>query len=120
VERGNVDGGLALRFALGSLATWRVTHLLARENGPGDIVARTREAIGEHRLGDLLDCFACTSVWVAAAMTPSVARRRSGAIIIGLALSGAACLLDRLGGGEPVPAMIDLQQEEGGGDGMLR
>ena len=26
-------------FVVGSLATWRVTHLLAREDGPGDVVS---------------------------------------------------------------------------------
>lgn len=109
---------MPVRFAIGSLAAWRVTHLLSREDGPGDIVARTREAIGRHRVGGLLDCFACTSVWVAAAMTPAVHRRWSGAVMTGLALSGAACLLDRLGGGA-TPDVIDVEPE-GGDDGLLR
>jgi hypothetical protein len=112
------DRGFPVRFVVGSLATWRVTHLLAREDGPGDVVARTREAIGRHWVGELLDCFACTSVWVGAAMTPAVHRRWSGALLTGLALSGAACLLDRLGGA-PKPEVIDLESE-GDADGLLR
>ena len=70
-------------------------------------------------MGELLDCFACTSVWVGAAMTPAVQRRWSGALLTGLALSGAACLLDRLGG-VPSPEVIDLESEGGGDDGLLR
>ena len=30
------------RFVLVSLAVWRVTHLLAEEDGPGDVVVRLR------------------------------------------------------------------------------
>ena len=60
-----------MRFALAALATWRVTHLLAREDGPGGVVARAREAIGSRPLGELMDCFGCLSIWVAAGFTPS-------------------------------------------------
>ncbi len=45
------------RFALSVLAVWRVTHLLAREDGPGDVVYRLRRRLGETTLGRLMDCF---------------------------------------------------------------
>jgi hypothetical protein len=89
------DPGVGLRFALASLATWRVTHLLAEEDGPWDVVVRVRARLGPGQLGALLDCFYCLSIWVAAPATLAVARRPREAPLTWLALSGAACLLER-------------------------
>ena len=91
------DPGFATRFALGALATWRLTHLIAEEDGPADAVVRLRVRLGTGRLGQLMDCFACTSVWVAAPIAVAVARRRRDRPLTWLALSGAACLLERVG-----------------------
>jgi len=90
------DAGPAVRFAVGALATWRVTHLLAEEDGPADAVVRLRARLGTGRLGQLMDCFACTSVWVAAPVSLAVARRPRDLPVTWLALSGAACLLERV------------------------
>lgn len=90
------DAGLALRFALASLATWRVTHLLAEEDGPADVVVNLRARLGSGRLGDLMDCFYCLSIWVAAPLSFVVVRRARDAPLICLALSGSACLLERV------------------------
>ena len=87
--------GVGTRFVLGSLATWRVTHLLAEEDGPADLVVRLRARLGAGPLGELMDCFYCLSVWVAAPASIAVARRRRDLPVIWLALSGAACLLER-------------------------
>ncbi|HJQ49720.1 MAG TPA: DUF1360 domain-containing protein [Gaiellaceae bacterium] len=86
------------RFVLASLATWRVTHLLAEEDGPADAVVRLRRRAGSGRLGELMDCFYCLSIWVAAPATLAVARRPRDAPLAWLALSGAACLLERATG----------------------
>ena len=83
------------RFVLASLATWRVTHLLAEEDGPADVVVRLRAELGTGQLGRLMDCFYCMSVWVAGPFSLTVARRRRDAPLVWLALSGAACLLER-------------------------
>ncbi len=91
-----VDTGFATRFALGALATWRVTHLIAEEDGPADAVVRLRVRLGTSQLGRLMDCFACTSVWVAAPVALAVARRPREWPLTWLALSGAACLLERI------------------------
>lgn len=85
----------ALRFAIAALATWRVTHLLAEEDGPADVVVRARERLGDTVLGELMDCFACLSVWVAVpAGRYVVCSSWRGAVPVTLALSGAACLLE--------------------------
>jgi hypothetical protein len=87
---------IASRFALASLATWRLTHLLAEEDGPGDVVLRLRARAGSGRLGGLMDCFACLSLWVAAPISVIVSNRKREVPVTWLALSGAACLLEQV------------------------
>ena len=82
------------RFALVALASWRVTHLLAREDGPADIVYRLRARLGASAFGGLMDCFACLSVWVCAPASMLITRRPADAVLTWLALSGAICLLE--------------------------
>src|SRR5690349_13979521 len=85
-----------IRFALASLATWRITHLLAHEDGPGDVIYRLRTLGGDGFWGRLMDCFYCLSLWIAAPLTPFVTTRNAtDAVMIWVALSGAACLLER-------------------------
>jgi hypothetical protein len=86
-----------LRLALAVLACWRVSHLLAREDGPWNAVARLRRAAGGGMLGKMMDCFLCVSVWVAAPLAAYVAARPLDWLVAWLAVSGGACLLERLG-----------------------
>jgi hypothetical protein len=83
------------RFLLAALATWRLTHLLAEEDGPADLVVRLRARAGSGQLGSLMDCFYCLSIWVAAPLSAPLVRDRRARPIAWLALSGAACLLER-------------------------
>jgi len=94
------------RFALASLATWQITHLLTAEDGPGDAFVRLRARLGESLLGTAMHCFNCTSVWVAVPFTRTVTRGGRSAPLVWLALSGAACLLERTTGGEGRGASI--------------
>lgn len=89
------DDGFLLRFSLGALATWRLTHLLVAEDGPADVVVRLRRRAGEGWVGSALDCFYCLSVWTSAPVAAAVARRPREAPLTWLALSGVACLLER-------------------------
>ncbi len=57
------------------LATWRLSNLLANEDGPGDIFARFRSFVGVPDTGEivglapkLLTCIFCLTVWVAPLM----------------------------------------------------
>jgi Protein of unknown function (DUF1360) len=84
------------RFLLAALATWRVTHLIAEEDGPGEVLAHLRVRAGEGQLGSLMDCFNCISIWVAAPLSIAVARRRGADPLAWLALSGAACLFEQV------------------------
>ena len=108
------------RFVLAILATWRITHLLAKEDGPADLVVRIRARLGHGMTGKLMDCFECLSLWVAVPIAFFVSRRPVDLLLIWLALSGAACLLERIGG-EPVLIQPISRAKEGGTNiGMLR
>lgn len=83
------------RLVLVVLATWRVTHLLVFEDGPGDVVATLRQRLGNGFFGKLMDCFYCMSLWVAAPATFLLTRSWTEWPLFWLALSGAASLLER-------------------------
>lgn len=106
------------RFALAVLATWRVTHLLANEDGPADVIVRVRGWLGERWVGKLMDCFNCLSLWVAALMALFVSRQSAEWFFSWLALSGAACLLEQLRE-EPVVIEPVSKLEEGEADHVL-
>jgi len=107
-----------LRFVLGLLATWRVTHLLANEDGPADVIVRVRVWLGERWIGKLMDCFTCLSLWIAAPLALFVSRRPVEWFFSWLALSGAACLLERLRE-EPVVIEPVSKLDEGETDHVL-
>lgn len=109
-----------VRFVLAVLATWRITHLLANEDGPWDLIARLRAQLGNRIWGRLMDCFQCLSLWVAVPIVFFVSSRPVEILFTWLALSGAACLLERIGQ-EPLVIQPITQSVEGGTNlGMLR
>lgn len=110
------ETGSAVRFGVAALATWRVTHLLASEDGPADAVARLRARLGPGPAGRLMDCFQCLSIWVAAPASVFVTRRPRELVPTWLALSGAACLLE---GREGESVVIERELEGGDGDRVL-
>jgi hypothetical protein len=91
-----------VRLVLAVLATWRVSHLLASEDGPADIIFHLRRRLGDSLVGALMDCFNCLSLWIAAPLALFVSAQPLTWAITWLALSGAACLLERFGD-KPVP-----------------
>ncbi|HMD85994.1 MAG TPA: hypothetical protein VKO18_14970 [Terriglobia bacterium] len=108
-----------IRFILAVLATWRVTHLLASEDGPADLIVRLRARLGHGLAGKLMDCFNCLSLWIAAPAALFVSRKPLDWLFTWLALSGAACLLERLGQ-EPVVIQPTSQPMEGDVHDVLR
>lgn len=80
---------------VGLLATWRVTHLLQAEDGPWDLSLRLRRAAGDGFFGRMLDCFYCLSLWISAAIATVIARDLAEGVLLWLALSGGASVLER-------------------------
>ncbi len=87
---------LPLRFGVAALATWRVTHLLVREDGPAAAIARLRERLGASQLGQMMDCFHCASMWTAIPFACFVAKKPAHRVVAWLALSGLACLVEEM------------------------
>jgi len=108
-----------MRLVLAVLATWRVTHLLASEDGPADIIVRFRALLGRSIFGQLMDCFYCLSIWIAAPAALFVTRRPLDWLMTWLAISAAACLLDRLVK-DPDAISITSQPTEGELKNVLR
>jgi hypothetical protein len=77
------------------LACWRVTHLLNAEDGPGEILVRLRRAAGQRFLGQLLDCFYCLSLWIAAPLAALAGRGWKEGVLLWLSISAGAILLER-------------------------
>jgi hypothetical protein len=88
-----MDG--ALPWLAAALATWRLTHLVAAEDGPWNVVVHLRRLAGASWLGDAMDCFHCASLWVALPFAVSMTDDPSQALLAWLALSGASILLER-------------------------
>ena len=82
-------------FLLGTLAVWRITHLLQAEDGPWDVVVHLRRRAGTGFWGQLLDCFYCLSIWTAAPFAIFLGKTWSRKVLLWLALSAGAILLER-------------------------
>lgn len=106
-------------LVLGILAVWRLTHLLNAEDGPFDLLVRLRRFAGTGFWASLLDCFYCLSLWIAAPAALFLSRRPLEWLFSWLALSGGACLLERMVR-DPVVIQPMLSSAEGDVDNVLR
>lgn len=93
------DSSAIWRFILSALAVWRVTHLFAEEDGPGDLIVRVRSRLGTGFFGRLMDCFFCLSLWISLPLAVWLSSGWIGLLLHWQALSGAACLLEKFSRG---------------------
>lgn len=84
------------RLTLAILATWRVSHLIASEDGPFDVIVRLRLRAGNGVLGKLMDCPYCLSLWIAAPLALLLADGAGAWCVAWLAISGGSSLLEKL------------------------
>jgi hypothetical protein len=78
------------------LATWRLAHLLAREDGPFDVVVRLRVWAGDRALGRLMDCPHCLGLWIAMPFAWWLTVTPAAWLAAWLGISGGASLAQRL------------------------
>jgi hypothetical protein len=83
------------RLTIAVLATWRVAHLVAHEDGPFDVILALRRRAGSGFLGRLMDCPYCLSLWIAAPLALVLGSSASAWVMAWLAISGGASLLER-------------------------
>ena len=84
-----------LYLILSAFAVWRLTHLFNKEDGPFDIIFIVRKKAGDGFLGKLMDCFYCLSIWVALPFGIWLGQNWIEKILVWLALSGVAALLEQ-------------------------
>jgi Protein of unknown function (DUF1360) len=83
------------RLVIAVLATWRIAHLIAREDGPFDIIVTLRLKAGDGVLGRLMDCPYCLSLWIAIPFAFMLATDFVSGMTAWLAISGGASVLER-------------------------
>jgi len=119
-----MDGVLntTLRFFLSALAVWRVSFMLAREDGPWDLLKRLRRSLGG---GRALGCVKCLGLWISMPFVLFIGTRGVEGCVTWLALAGVVALIDEwtapsfewreTGGKEPSeveqPSAADRPQE---------
>jgi len=86
----------SFEFILATLAVWRVTHLIAAEDGPFQLLVWVRGKAGHGFWGTLLDCFYCLSMWIAIPFALWMSGSRGQKLLVWLSLSAAAILLNRV------------------------
>jgi hypothetical protein len=104
-------------LVVGTLGVWRITHLLAAEDGPWNLIARLRRRAGSDAWGELMDCFLCLSVWVAAPIAALLGKGPAKKLALWPALSAAAILLERVTarGGNDLTGLVVNESEENHG-----
>ena len=85
-----------LAFVLAMLGTWRVAHLIAREDGPFDVVVRLRRRAGDGVVGRLMDCPHCLGLWMAMPFAWWLASTPAGWVVAWLGIAGGASLAEHL------------------------
>ncbi len=83
------------------LIVWRLTHLINIEDGPYKVFFNFKVWLKKKRhnfLFEMFQCFLCLSVWVGWAIAMLEFRSHSNPFAYGIALSGAAILLQFISG----------------------
>jgi len=96
---------LGFRLLLAALAVWRITHLVAKEEGPFRLFELWRRVAPGH----LFYCFYCLSVWVAAPFVWFTGGSLLEKFVTWWALSGVAVLLERI---TEKPFELEIKEEE--------
>jgi len=84
-----------LYLILSVFAVWRLAHLFGKEDGPFDIIFIIRKKAGQQFFGKLMDCFYCLSIWIALPFGIWLGITWIEKVLVWLALSGAASLLEQ-------------------------
>jgi len=91
-----IEWPVPFRFVVAVLATWRVAHLVAREDGPFDVIVRLRTRANDSIIGRLMDCPHCVGLWVAMPFACWLIATPGQFVVAWLGIAGGASLAERL------------------------
>jgi hypothetical protein len=94
------------RLVIAILATWRVAHMVAHEDGPFDIIVRLRARAGDGVFGHLMDCPYCLSIWIGIPFAFMLGNSIPAWVAAWLAISGGASLAERVSEPTIIPPPI--------------
>lgn len=77
------------------LSVWRVASLLCYESGPFEVLTAFRKVMFRLKMGGVVQCFHCMGVWVSIAAVLIVFTPAPASIIMMLAVSGGASIIER-------------------------
>lgn len=77
------------------LCNWRLTTLICFERGPFSIMVTFRKFLYRIRLGSLIECFHCTSIWMAAIISLLAFQPLPVVILLIFAIAGATSIIER-------------------------
>lgn len=103
-----------------ALCVWRVTHLMTAEDGPWRVIAALRRLAARALPAGLLDCFYCTSLWVAAPFAIAFTTGWREQLVLALAGSAGAILLERVSTRTATEVAVPYFEREVEHVGMLR
>lgn len=81
-------------FILCVLASWRLSYLITKEDGPFDVIAIIRNKLGNNVFGRMMDCFYCTNLWVSAVIGILISSSVIEFFLFAFSISGAACIIN--------------------------
>ena len=86
--------------------------MFSKEDGPFDVIFLLRKKAGEGFWGNLMDCFYCLSIWISLPPGIWLGSNVMEKILLWLAISGAACLLEKITTKNEVSQTYEEEQQE--------
>jgi hypothetical protein len=88
------------------LAVWRLTALIAYEDGPFGLLVMLRRGLVRIGLGRLVGCFYCLSIWTSCAAILVFPFSRATPLVV-LGVAGAVAIIERALSGSPTTGESD-------------
>ena len=86
------------------LSVWRLTNLFCFEAGPFDTMIKLRSVLYRLKLGNLIECFHCTALWISVFVTVAVYKLSITTVFLAFAMAGGASIIERSLSHEPISA----------------
>jgi hypothetical protein len=84
-----------LWLVISVLAVWRLTSLICFDSGPFDMMSKVRLVLYRIKLGNLIECFHCTALWISAFVTIAVYEVSIATVFLAIATAGGASIIEK-------------------------